>query len=70
MLLVDRCQVMLPNSCQCPNPVITDAYLHDINMDATKCLLHNQLPAASETPEVVDETTQRANSVLSNNTGE
>lgn len=73
MLLTDRCQVMLPNGCQCPNPIInlTQVPLDLIaSMDKTKCLLHNQLPAASESPEVVDETTQRANSIPPNNTGE
>lgn len=70
MLLTDRCQVMLPNSCQCPNPVVTIVTGWIEGYDLDKCLLHNQMPAVSESPEVVDETTQRANSIPPNNTGE
>lgn len=69
MLLTDRCQVMLPNSCQCPNPVVDSNFAPD-EMDTTKCLLHNQLDTPANDNQVVDETTQRANSIPINNTGE
>lgn len=60
MLLTDRCQVMLPNRCQCPNGVIDLKQYPDF--DPTKCLLHNQLIDEFFIGEVADETIQSAKS--------
>lgn len=55
MLLAPRCNYMLPNHCQCPNPVVKNPE----NLDGTKtykpfylecCLLHDKLVNASNTP--------------------
>lgn len=58
MLLTKRCEQMLPNHTQCPNPIANDSTEY--------CLLHEQLNPAK----VTDETNQNTNSIPENNTGE
>lgn len=66
MLLVDQCQVMLPNNCQCPNGVLTaktaPSTLQSWNPE--RCLLHNQLDTAQNAAQyIVDETNENTNSI-------
>lgn len=51
MLLVDRCQQMLPNQMQCPNPIA--------NPDTDYCALHLQFNPLA--PAIVDETNENKN---------
>lgn len=58
-----RCEVMLPNSTQCPNEVIDMAIEVPNGWSVDKCLLHNQLDGAQGTNNVVDETNENTNSI-------
>lgn len=46
MLLAPRCNYMLPNHCQCPNPVMMKA--DDTYSEV--CVLHDKLIYTSNTP--------------------